>query len=88
MNTIHRTGAISIATAITVAGGLIVGAASSVIWVFGQINQAVAPVQAETTQNSKDIAVIQSKLDDLQWIKAALEANGIKPAQSFFTQPK
>ena len=84
----HRTASISIATALTVAGGLIVGAASSVVWVFGQINQAVAPVEAQTQANTTDIAVMKNKLDDLQWIKAALEANGIKPSQTFFTQTK
>lgn len=84
----HRAAAISLATALSVAGGIVVGVFSGVTWIANSISTAVAPVEAQTQQNTTDIAVIKADHQDIQWIKAALEANGIKPPQIFLTQPK
>lgn len=76
-----RRGAISIS--IATATSVIAGSVAAVIWIVNYVNQAVVPVAAEADADHAAIVGINT---NLEWIKAALETNGIKPNASFLKQ--
>ena len=55
----------------------VVGMAAVVIFYgMNYVNNAIAPVAAQSQQNREDIASIQT---DISWIKGALQAHGFRP---------
>ena len=71
-----KNGTISIGTILTGIALIVTGVFTSVVWVENSINQAVTPVQAQTQINTTAIASLQT---NIEWIKAALDSNGIRP---------
>ena len=68
----QRLGATTVATILTIVGGALAAGA----WVVTYVHDQVYPVQVQAQQTAVQLAETKN---DIQWIKAALDDNGVRP---------